>query len=250
MVPRSGSRADTGWTPEIPIEHDAGRHARLVARAGAPRRTERPHAPRADHRHHRAGRLVPGRAAAGQGLRGVGHGAPRRPPSRTSASSTSATGSRFVQADLLDQPSLTAALQQAEPDEVYNLAAQSFVPTSWTQPVLTAEFTARRRHPPAGGDPPGQPGDPLLPGLVAARCSARCARRRRTRRTPFYPRSPYGVAKVYGHYITVNYRESLRPVRLLGDPLQPRVAAPRPGVRDAQGHRRRGPHQARPGRRR
>ena len=66
--------------------------------------------------------------------------------------------------------------------------------------------------------------------------------------TPFYPRSPYGVAKAYGHYITVNYRESLRPLRLLGDPLQPRVAPPRPRVRDAQGHRRGGPHQARPGR--
>ena len=63
--------------------------------------------------------------------------------------------------------------------------------------------------------------------------------------TPFYPRSPYGVAKVYGHFITVNYRESLRPLRLLGDPLQPRVAAPRPGVRHAQGHRRGGAHQAR-----
>ena len=52
------------------------------------------------------------------------------------------------------------------------------------------------------------PDDPLLPGVVVARCSARCARRRRRSTTPFYPRSPYGVAKVYGHYITVNYRES------------------------------------------
>ena len=67
-----------------------------------------------------------------------------------------------------------------------------------------------------------------------------------TERTPFHPRSPYGCAKVFGHDITVNYRESLRAVRLLGHPLQPRGPPPGDRVRDPQGHQRRGPHQARP----
>ncbi len=113
----------------------------------------------------------------------------------------------FLQADLLDQSSLITALREAQPDEVYNLGAQSFVPTSWTQPVLTGQFTALgvtrmleaiRSVAPAArfyqasssemfGNPPDTPQHEL---------------------TPFYPRSPYGVAKVYGHYITVNYRES------------------------------------------
>jgi GDPmannose 4,6-dehydratase len=111
------------------------------------------------------------------------------------------------QADLLDQLSLIDLLRDVRPDEIYNLAAQSFVPTSWAQPVLTAEFDAV--------------GVTRL--LEAVRLVARDARfyqasssemfgralevpQRET--TPFYPRSPYGVAKVYGHYITVNYRES------------------------------------------
>jgi GDPmannose 4,6-dehydratase len=113
----------------------------------------------------------------------------------------------FLQADLLDQSSLITALHEAQPHEVYNLGAQSFVPTSWTQPVLTGEFTAlgvtrmleaiRSVAPDARfyqasssemfGNPPETPQHEL---------------------THFCPRSPYGVAKVYGHYITVNYRES------------------------------------------
>ena len=114
---------------------------------------------------------------------------------------------RFVQADLLDQPSLTQALLESEPDEVYNLAAQSFVPTSWTQPVLTAEFTA------VGVTR-------LLEAIKQVNTEIRFYQASssemfgkvlevpQTEVTPFYPRSPYGVAKVYGHYITVNYRES------------------------------------------
>jgi GDPmannose 4,6-dehydratase len=113
----------------------------------------------------------------------------------------------FVQADLLDQPSLTAALQKAEPDEVYNLAAQSFVPTSWTQPVLTAEFTA------VGVTRMLEAIRQVDPGIrfYQASSSEMFGRVRETPQnegTPFYPRSPYGVAKVYGHFITVNYRES------------------------------------------
>jgi GDPmannose 4,6-dehydratase len=113
----------------------------------------------------------------------------------------------FAQADLLDQPSLTAALQQAEPDEVYNLAAQSFVPTSWTQPVLTAEFTA------VGVTRLLEAIRQVNPRIRFYQASSsemygRVLETPQSETTPFYPRSPYGVAKAYGHYITVNYRES------------------------------------------
>ena len=113
----------------------------------------------------------------------------------------------IVPADLLDQHSLTSVVRDARPDEVYNLAAQSFVPTSWSQPVLTGEFTAlgvtrlleavRLAHPAAR--------------FYQASSSEMFGKAHETPQretTPFYPRSPYGVAKVYGHWITVNYRES------------------------------------------
>jgi GDPmannose 4,6-dehydratase len=113
----------------------------------------------------------------------------------------------FVQGDLLDQYSLVAALKTAKPQEVYNLAAQSFVPTSWVQPVLTSEFTAigvtRMLESIRSVDPSIR--------FYQASSSEMYGRVRETPQselTPFYPRSPYGVAKVYGHYITVNYRES------------------------------------------
>jgi GDPmannose 4,6-dehydratase len=112
-----------------------------------------------------------------------------------------------VAADLLDQHSLTTVVGDFKPDEVYNLGAQSFVPTSWQQPVLTGEFTAlgvtrlleaiRLAHPKAR--------------IYQASSSEMFGKVRQTPQdesTPFYPRSPYGVAKVYGHWITVNYRES------------------------------------------
>jgi len=114
---------------------------------------------------------------------------------------------RLVPADLLDQHSLTMAVQEVRPDEVYNLGAQSYVPTSFAQPVLTGEFTAlgvtrileavRLAHPTAR--------------FYQASSSEMFGKVRETpqnEQTPFYPRSPYGVAKVYGHWITVNYRES------------------------------------------
>ncbi len=114
---------------------------------------------------------------------------------------------RFVQADLLDQPSLMAALEEAEPDEVYNLAAQSFVPTSWNQPVLTAEFTAvgvtRLLEAIRTVDPTIR-----VYQASSSEMFGKVRETPQTEDTPFYPRSPYGVAKVYGHYITVNYRES------------------------------------------
>lgn len=113
----------------------------------------------------------------------------------------------LIQGDLLDQNSMLEAIKTIDPDEVYNLAAQTFVPTSWNQPVLTAEFTAL--------------------GVVKLLEAIRQYNKHikfyqasssemfgntnemvQNEYTPFYPRSPYGVSKVYGHYITVNYRES------------------------------------------
>lgn len=114
---------------------------------------------------------------------------------------------QVVQGDLLDQMSLIGILHDYRPDEVYNLAAQSFVPTSFTQPVLTGEFTAlgvtRVLEAIRIVDPKirfYQASSSEMFGKVVE------VPQRET--TPFYPRSPYGVAKVYGHWITVNYRES------------------------------------------
>lgn len=113
----------------------------------------------------------------------------------------------LIQGDLLDELSLMTVLKKVKPTELYNLAAMSFVPTSWEQPVLTAEFTgvgvvkvleAIRNV------------DPSI-RFYQASSSEMFGKVRevpQSELTPFYPRSPYGVAKVYGHYITVNYRES------------------------------------------
>jgi GDPmannose 4,6-dehydratase len=111
------------------------------------------------------------------------------------------------QADLLDASSLATLLRDARPAEVYNLAAQSFVPTSWSQPSLTGEFTA------IGVTRLLDAIRLVDPGIrfYQASSSEMFGKVRETPQneaTPFYPRSPYGVAKVYGHWITVNYRES------------------------------------------
>src|SRR6266853_3059284 len=112
-----------------------------------------------------------------------------------------------VAADLLDQHSLTVVLQDTRHDEEYHLAAQSYVPTSWTQPVLTGEFTAlgvtrileaiRLVHPTA-----------RFYQASSSEMFGKVTDTPQREETSFYPRSPYGVAKVYGHWITVNYRES------------------------------------------
>jgi len=113
----------------------------------------------------------------------------------------------IVSGDLLDQSSIQSIVAQTTPQEVYNLAAQSFVPTSWEQPVLTGEFTALGvtrmleaiRHV-----------DPSIKFYQASSSEmfGKVVEVPQKETTPFYPRSPYGVAKVYGHWITVNYRES------------------------------------------
>jgi len=111
------------------------------------------------------------------------------------------------QADLLDQLSLIRVLEESRPHEVYNLAAQSFVPTSWNQPVLTAEFTAlgvtRMLEAVRLVDPSIR-----FYQASSSEMFGKVRETPQTERTPFHPRSPYGVAKVYGHSITVNYRES------------------------------------------
>ena len=113
----------------------------------------------------------------------------------------------LIQGDLLDPPSLESALRTSEPDEVYNLAAQSFVPTSWNQPVLTAEFTGvgvtRMLEAVRSVDP-----EIRFYQASSSEMFGKVREVPQTEQTPFYPRSPYGVAKVYAHYITVNYRES------------------------------------------
>ena len=113
----------------------------------------------------------------------------------------------LVQGDLLDAYSLISILKQTRPQEIYNLAAQSFVPTSWAQPVLTSEFTAmgvtRLLEAIRLVDPTIK-----LYQASSSEMYGKVRETPQTELTPFYPRSPYGVAKVYGHYITVNYRES------------------------------------------
>jgi GDPmannose 4,6-dehydratase len=113
----------------------------------------------------------------------------------------------LMEGDLTDQSSLDSVIHSVQPDEVYNLAAQSFVPVSWNQPVLTGDVTglgvirileAIRKHRPAAK-------------FLQASSSEMFGKVRetpQTEKTPFYPRSPYGVAKVFGHFLTVNYRES------------------------------------------
>ena len=113
----------------------------------------------------------------------------------------------LVSADLLDQHSLTDAVRDARPDEVYNLAAQSFVQTSWTQPVLTGEFTALGVTRMLEALKKAAPGARFYQASSSEQFGKVLAVPQ-NEETPFYPRSPYGVAKVYGHWITVNYRES------------------------------------------
>jgi GDPmannose 4,6-dehydratase len=113
----------------------------------------------------------------------------------------------LCQADLLDQLSLNKVVKTVKPDEVYNLAAQSFVPTSWDQPLLTGEFTALgvtrmlEAIRSAGNEC-------KFYQASSSEMYGKVLEVPQSEKTPFYPRSPYGVSKVYGHFITVNYRES------------------------------------------
>ena len=114
---------------------------------------------------------------------------------------------KFVQADLLDQLSIIDAVKESRPDEIYNLGAMSFVPTSWKQPVLTGEFTGigvtrmleAIRH---------MDKNIKFYQASSSEMFGKVREVPQKETTPFHPRSPYGVAKAYGHYMTVNYRES------------------------------------------
>ena len=173
---------------------------------------------------------LPRRAPAREGLRGRRHGPPvqhghlrahRPPPGPTSRSPSATCSTRCSMIELLEDH---------QPDEVYNLAAQSFVPTSFDQPVLTGEIT-------------GLGVTRLLDAIRIVDPSIRFYQASssemfgkvlevpQTEATPFYPRSPYGVAKVYGHWITVNYRESYGLHASSRHPVQPREPPPRPRVR-------------------
>jgi GDPmannose 4,6-dehydratase len=112
------------------------------------------------------------------------------------------------QADLLDQLSIINVFQSVQPEEVYNLAAMSFVPTSWTQPVLTGEFTAIGVTRVLEAIRLLNPKGTRFYQASSSEMFGKVQETPQRETTPFYPRSPYGVAKVYGHWITVNYRES------------------------------------------
>ncbi|MCX6826369.1 MAG: GDP-mannose 4,6-dehydratase [candidate division Zixibacteria bacterium] len=115
----------------------------------------------------------------------------------------------LLQADLLDQLSLINVIEKTKPDEIYNLAAQSFVPTSWNQPILTGEFDAL-------GVTRILEAIRLVNTKIkfyqasSSEMFGKVRQVPQNEETPFYPRSPYGVAKVYGHFITINYRESYK----------------------------------------
>jgi len=142
----------------------------------------------------------------GKGYRVVGM---TRRSSTSTSERISHLGERLelVQGDLLDQASLVTALQEVHPAEVYNLAAQSFVPTSWNQPVLTGEFTA------LGATRLLEAIRQVDPSIRFYQASSsemfgKVRQVPQNELTPFHPRSPYGVAKAYAHFLTVNYRES------------------------------------------
>jgi len=150
------------------------------------------------------------------------------------------------QADLLDQLSLIKIMEEFQPDEIYNLAAMSFVPTSWNQPMLTGEFTA------IGVTRVLEAMRQICPKarFYQASSSEMFGKVRevpQTELTAFHPRSPYGAAKAYGHYITVNYRESYNLFAVSG--ILFNHESPRRGREfcDPENQRWRGPHQARLG---
>ena len=125
-----------------------------------------------------------------------------------------------IPGDLTDQGSLLSVIEKYEPAEIYNLAAQSFVPTSWNQPALTGDVTA------LGVTRMLEAIRFVNPGIRFYQASSsemfgKVVEVPQRETTPFYPRSPYGVAKVYGHWIAVNYRESFRPLCSLGHSIQP-----------------------------
>ena len=174
-------------------------------------------------------------------------GVVRRPPAAYAAALAGVLDRvDLVEADLLDRDSLARALDETQPTEVYNLAAPSFVPRSWDEPVLTAEFAA------VGVTS-------LLEAVREVDSSIRVYQASSSEifgeprespqdeETPLNPLTPYGVAKAYGHFIAASYRRRYGMFTSSRDPLQPRVAAPADGLPAAQGRARRGGDLARAG---
>ena len=196
------------------------------------------HADRADHRDHRTGRLVPRRAAARQGLPRRRHGPAQLDDRASSASRHLIDRLELVSADLLDQHlARSTPCATCQPDEIYNLAAQSFVRTSWTQPVLTGEFTALGVTRMLEAIEAGCARRALLPGQLQrdVRQGRRDAAARDDAVLPAQPvRRGQGLRPLDHGELP----RELRPVRRLGHPVQPREPAARPRVRDPQDHRR------------
>ena len=219
-------RAATGWAPEIPLERtlaDALDYARAVVsrESVAERMTAAKRA--LDHGHHGPGRLLPRRAPAREGLRGLRDGAPLVDRELRADRAPHRPRSRSSRPTSWTSPRSSRRSRRRGPHEVYNLGAQSFVPTSWRQPVLTAEFTAVGVTRVARGDPAGRPFDPLLPGVLVGdvRQGARGPAERADAVLPALAvwRRQGLRALHHGQLPRV-----LRAVRGLRDPLQPRVA--------------------------
>ena len=154
----------------------------------------------------------------------------------------------LVEGDLRDLSSLIAAVEQVQPDEVYNLGAISFVQLSFSSPSSpptspASACCACSRRSASSAAPQNNP--IRFYQASSSEMFGKVRETPQTESTPFHPRSPYGVAKVFGHYTTVNYREAYGLHASSGILLQPRGPAARPRVRDPQGHERHGAHQAR-----
>ena len=243
------SRSKQGLARPTPISCNNDRTPQIDAmhqhNAPSHRAQSRPH-----HRRHRPGRLLPGRVPAGEGLRRARHQAPRHRCSTPSASTTStrtrtSTNARFKlhYGDLSDTSNLIRIVQETQPDEIYNLGAQSHVAVSFESPEYTADVDGlgtlrlleairilglekKTRF--------YQASTSELYGLVQETPQ--------TETTPFYPRSPYAVAKLYAYWITVNYREAYGLYACNGILFNHESPAPRRNLRHPQDHPRPGQH--------
>ena len=151
----------------------------------------------------------------------------------------------LVDGNLTDLSGLIRILNEVKPDEVYNLAAQSFVKSSWQQPLADRHRDRAWRRQRAGSRPAGMPDGALLSGILVRDVRPDPGAGAKSETTPFYPRSPYAAAKLYAHWMTVNYRESFGLHASSGILFNHESPLRGHRVRDPQGHRRRRPHQAR-----
>ena len=233
----SRARELMGFEARRPARGRPARDDRELPRAAHRARHER--APRAHHRRRRPGRLVPGRAPARPAAtRSSGSCAARRTRRYREPRRRSSDDIRLLQGDLLDQMTLLDAITRAEPDELYNLAATSFVPASWRQPVMTAQFTA------VGVTSMLEAVRITKPDLRVYQASTSeifgaTTESPQSESTPFAPAQPLrgrqALRPSHGRRPTASATACTRAQR---DPLQPRVAAPAAGVRHAQGHAR------------